>query len=65
MGAWDITQLTAASEHEWFVLVLLPELPLPPRAFVVPRDHVCAATWIRHQDWLTILRLRRGHATLI
>ena len=49
----DITQLTAASEHEWFVLVLLPELPLPPRAFVVPRDHVCAATWIRHQDWLT------------
>lgn len=49
----DITQLTAVSEHEWFVLVLLPELPLPPRAFVVPRDHVCAATWIRHQDWLT------------
>jgi hypothetical protein len=48
-----ITQLTAASEHGWFVLVLLPELPLPPRAFVVPRDHVCAATWIRHQDWLT------------
>ena len=31
----DITQLTAASEHEWFVLVLLPELPLPPKAFVV------------------------------
>jgi hypothetical protein len=49
----DITQLTAASEHEWFVLVLLPKLPLPPRAFVVPRDHVCAATWIRHQDWRT------------
>jgi hypothetical protein len=49
----DITQLTAASEHEWFVLVLLPDFPSPPRAFVVPRDHVCAATWIRHQDWLT------------
>jgi hypothetical protein len=49
----DITQLTAASKHEWFVLVLLPELPLPPRAFVVPRDHVCAATWIRHQDCRT------------
>jgi hypothetical protein len=49
----DITQLTEASEHEWFVLVLLPNLPLPPRAFVVPRDHVCAATWISHQGWLT------------
>jgi hypothetical protein len=48
-----ITHLTAESEHEWFVLVLLPELPSPPRAFVVPRDHVCAAIWIRHQDWLT------------
>ena len=49
----DITRLTAESEHEWFALVLLPKLPLPPRAFVVPRDHVCAATWIRHMDWLT------------
>jgi hypothetical protein len=49
----DITQLIAVSEHEWFVLVLLPELPLSPRAFVVPRDHVCAGTWIRHMDWLT------------
>ena len=26
---------------------------MPPRAFVVPRDHVCAATWRRHQDWRT------------
>jgi hypothetical protein len=56
----DITQLTAVSEHEWFVLVLLPELPLPPRAFVVPRDHVCAATWIRHQDWFTDPSAREG-----
>jgi hypothetical protein len=46
-----ITQLTAASEHEWFVLVLLPKFPLAPTAFVVPRDHVSAATWIVHQDW--------------
>jgi hypothetical protein len=23
------------------------------RAFVIPRDHVAAAAWIRHQDWLT------------
>ena len=38
---------------EWLILVLLPGLPSPPRAFVVPRDHVCAATWIAHQAWLT------------
>ena len=24
-----------------------------PRAFVVPRDHVAAATWIRHMEWQT------------
>jgi hypothetical protein len=46
-------QLFAKSEHEWFVLVLLPELPGVPRAFVVPRNHVSAATWIVHQDWRT------------
>ena len=48
-----VTQLVAGSEHEWFVLVLLPKFPLTPRAFVVPRDHVSAATWIVHQDWRT------------
>ena len=46
-------QLLARSEHEWFVLVLLPELPFAPRAFVVPRDHLSAAAWIVHQNWLT------------
>jgi hypothetical protein len=48
-----VTGVNAASEHEWFVFVLLPRLPLPPRAFVVPRDHVSAATWIVHQNWRT------------
>jgi hypothetical protein len=48
-----IAELVAASEHEWVVLVLLPKLPLPPRAFIVPRDHASAATWIVHQDWRT------------
>lgn len=48
-----VTSLTAASVHEWFVLVLVPKLPLSPRAFVVPRDHVSAATWIVHQNWRT------------
>lgn len=48
-----VTRVVAASEHEWFVLVLLPTLPDAPRAFVAPRDHVSAATWIMHQDWRT------------
>jgi hypothetical protein len=30
----------AASEHEWFVFVMVPTPALPPRGFVVPRDHV-------------------------
>jgi len=46
-------QLLARSEHEWFALVILPELPAEPRAFVVPRDHLAAATWIEHKNWLT------------
>lgn len=48
-----ITQLVAASQHEWFVLVLLPKFPFEPRAFVVPRDHASAATWVVHQNWRT------------
>lgn len=48
-----VTQLMAASEHEWFVFALLTKPPQAPRAFVVPRDHVCAATWIVHQNWRT------------
>ena len=46
-------QLLAQSEHEWFVLVLLPELPAELRAFVIPRDHLAAGTWMVHQDWRT------------
>lgn len=48
-----VTQLVAAFRHEWFVLVALPEFPFEPRAFVIPRDHVSAATWVVHQDWRT------------
>jgi hypothetical protein len=44
-------QLIAESEHEWFVFVLLPDLPMTPRAFVVPRNHVSAAAWIGYWDW--------------
>jgi hypothetical protein len=39
---------------EWFVLVVLAAEPWrAPRGFVVPRDHVAAAAWIGHMDWLT------------
>jgi hypothetical protein len=42
-----VTQHVDASGHEWFVFVLLPRpAAAPPRAFVVPRDHVSAATWV-------------------
>jgi hypothetical protein len=46
-------QLPAESGHEWFVFVMLPKLPHPPCAFVVPRDHVSAAAWIGWKDWFT------------
>lgn len=49
----SITQLTAESEHEWFVFVVLPKVPMAPRAFIAPRDHASAGTWIAHQDWRT------------
>jgi hypothetical protein len=47
-------EISALSEREWFVLVLIPTEPSgAPRSFVVPRDHVAAATWINHENWLT------------
>jgi hypothetical protein len=44
----------AQSLGEWYLLVKL-EGPTPAHAhyFVVPRDHVAAATWISHMNWLT------------
>lgn len=47
-------QQPAVTPDEWFVLVGLPQVSWEaPRSFVVPRDHVAAAAWIRHMDWLT------------
>jgi hypothetical protein len=47
-------QKVARSDREWFALVLVPPaLAAPLRTFVVPRDHVVAATWISHQAWAT------------
>ena len=47
-------QQPALSGDEWFVMVALGKNPAtPPRSFIIPRDHVAAAAWIRHMDWLT------------
>jgi hypothetical protein len=47
-------QQPAVSDHEWFVLVTLSHLPEDaPIGYVVPRDHVAAAAWISHRNWLT------------
>lgn len=47
-------QAPAVTDREWFVLVALPALiGDAPRSYVVPRDHLAAAAWIHHQDWLT------------
>jgi len=57
VGNWLLglkAQQPARTKHEWFVLIVLGADPTDvPRAYVVPRDHVAAAAWISHQDWLT------------
>lgn len=45
--------LPAVSDREWYVLVRLGDPPAAPESFVVPRDHVAAATWVGHLSWLT------------
>jgi len=48
------TQDLDRSGREWFVLVAVPPLPAPARGFVVPRNHLAAAVWIDHRNWLTM-----------
>jgi len=44
----------AVSDREWFVFVVVPQsLSTAPRSYVVPRDHVSAAQWLAHMEWLT------------
>lgn len=52
LGMKDVQPARASSE--WYVMVKL-EGPAPARSrfYVVPRDHVAAAAWIVHQNWLT------------
>lgn len=47
------SQKPSVHPREYFVLVAVPnDENLPPRNFIVPRDHVAAGAWIRHMDWL-------------
>ena len=44
----------AQADNEWYVLVRIGTTPnAPVECFVVPRDHVAAASWIGHHLWLT------------
>ncbi|MHB8246490.1 MAG: hypothetical protein ACYDGN_14300 [Acidimicrobiales bacterium] len=44
----------ARSPTEWYVMVKLEgKAPAMARYFVVPRDHVAAATWIVREAWAT------------
>lgn len=55
--SWQLglkSQLPSESDREWFVLVMVPDVPeAAARSFIVPRDHVAAAAWISHTHWLT------------
>lgn len=54
-GAWLLGRKgiePAISDREWYVLVLLGRFPHHPQTWVVPRDHIAAATWVSHMSWL-------------
>jgi hypothetical protein len=53
--------MPAVADHEWYVFVALAgNVREAPRCFVVPRDHVAAATWVVHQNWLTDPEVKPG-----
>jgi hypothetical protein len=59
VGCKDI--LPAAGASEWYVMVKLEgTAPAQCRYFVVPRDHMAAAVWIVHQEWLTDPTVKPG-----
>jgi hypothetical protein len=54
LGMKDKDIVPAVAPTEWYVMVKLEgEAPAAASYFVVPRDHVAAAAWIAHQNWLT------------
>lgn len=42
----------STASNEWVVLVKLGKLDSHPRFFVLPHDHVAAASYAQHQRWL-------------
>jgi hypothetical protein len=53
---WPIGKIIGSrdeSSREWFVLVVLTHGFAPLYGYVVPRDHLTAATYLQHQNWLT------------
>lgn len=62
-GSWPLGTkgtLGALSDREWYVFVRLGRFPERPSTWIVPRDHVAAATWIGHMSWLTDPSARPG-----
>ena len=62
-GTWPLGRKGiqgALSDREWYVFVRLGTFPERPRTWVVPRDHVAAATWIAHMSWLTDPKVKPG-----
>lgn len=53
LGAKGTVSEAAGTDHEWYVLVRLGDIANRPETFVVPRNHVAAATWIGHMNWRT------------
>ncbi len=54
-GTWPLGRKGtegALSDREWYLFVRLGLFPDRPRTWLVPRDHVAAATWIAHMNWL-------------
>ena len=45
--------MPAIGPRDWYVFVRRGAFPGQPETWVVPRDHVVAATWIGHMSWLT------------
>jgi hypothetical protein len=55
VGSWPLGRkgiLPAIGPREWYVFVRLGQFPDRPETWIVPRDHVAAATWIGHMSWL-------------
>src|SRR4051794_23832045 len=63
MGSWMLGRkgtMADRSGREWYVFVKLGAPPGLPESYVVPRDHVAAATWIGHRAWLTEPNVPKG-----